>query len=96
MGEVVLVLSKELAHILLIISILCIYTIVTGVWFHGLQRRKVFTPGFVEDLKHDLRQEPNFKDQDISNGWPDQGCNRFSKKLNYKLWYDFNVSQRMH
>jgi hypothetical protein len=29
-------------------------------------------------------------------GYPDMGSGRYSKRLTYKQWYDFNIAQRNH
>ena len=48
--------------------------------------------------------EENFKEEHKTvgdyplpkGGYPDQGNGRYSQKLSYKAWFDFNNSQRVH
>ena len=32
----------------------------------------------------------------LKGGWPDSGEGRYSQKLTYKAWYEFNCSERAH
>ena len=67
-----------------------------GFFFAGKGRGRVFDKNFME--KHFL-EEHNLAtgEKSISkSGLPDMGCGRYSAKLSYKQWYEFNNAQRAH
>ena len=57
--------------------------------------RKVFTKEFMEE--HFGEEHKNATGKEIEKGGaPDMGSGRYSQKLSYKEWYDFNNAQRAH
>ena len=58
-------------------------------------RLKYFTPEFMEQFNEEHKQ--HFPESGASRGgWPDSGDGRYSKKLDYKDWVDFNNKMRVH
>eukprot|EP00347_Sterkiella_histriomuscorum_P011405 403372585 len=69
----------------------------------GKARRKTFTASFMDQFMENHRRELSSTDEGINEpilppvgGYPDAGSGRFSEKLAYKDWYEFNNAQRVH
>jgi len=60
------------------------------------RRKKYFNKEFMEkNFKEEHKKEVG--DYPLpSGGYPDQGNGRYSQKLTYKEWFDFNNAQRVH
>jgi Uncharacterized relative of glutathione S-transferase, MAPEG superfamily len=61
----------------------------------GKLRKKLFTKEFLETnfgAEHKAATGTDI----APGGYPDVGCGRYSQKLSYKDWYDFNNAQRAH
>ena len=67
----------------------------------GGQRSKVFSEQFMQE-KFQTVHERHFKDANTKlgkvpkGGYPDMGSGRYSEKLSYKDWFNFNSAQRVH
>ena len=87
--------------VLLTASLMAFHFILTGFIAAGGRRKKTFTPEFLEK---NFREEHEAafaggseKQKAISKeGYPDTGSGRYSAKLGYKEWFEFNVGQRIH
>ena len=76
---------------LIAIAIQCIFTGFVA----GGGRRKAFSKEFME--KHFGEEHKKaFGGSPPKQGYPDMGNGRFSDKLDYKTWYNFNNRQRAH
>lgn len=69
---------------------------VTGFAIAQKKRMKCFNKKFMEEHfaethKNEVGDAPLPK-----GGYPDQGNGRYSEKLSYKEWFDFNNAQRVH
>ena len=77
-------------------SILALELLLIGFIFPGKARAKAFTKKFMEENFLEEHQAA-IGDRDIGKGgYPDAGNGRYSQKLSYKEWFDFNNAQRAH
>eukprot|EP00347_Sterkiella_histriomuscorum_P012300 403369117 len=90
-----LVLTDDYRYVALIASLIGFQLTVTGFWAGG-QRKKHFTPEFLKDNFQE-EHEKHFPGTQVSKeAYPDMGNGRYSQKLPYKSWYEFNNAQRVH
>jgi len=83
-------------HVYLLITILAIAfeNFITGI-IAGIGRKKVFTKDFMRTNFRETHMA-NFGYGIIQGGYPDMGNGYYSKKLDYKNWFEFNSRQRAH
>ena len=67
----------------------------TGFFFMN-KRKKYFNKEFMEKNFKEVHEKEVGKFSLPTGGYPDQGNGRFSDKLTYAEWYDFNNAQRVH
>jgi glutathione S-transferase len=58
-------------------------------------RKKVFTEEFLKENFGKEHMEA-FNEEIKGEGYPDMGGGKYSQKLSYKQWYEFNSAQRAH
>ena len=81
--------------VLLVSVVIGFQVLVTG-FIVGDKRRKIFKPEFMEQ-NFRLQHEEYFPgEQPNKEGYPDMGNGRYSAKLTYKDWFEFNSAQRIH
>ena len=90
-----IVVPKEFPYIILSLVVLCFECVVISFVVVGSARKKHFNKKFMEQFtvehkKHFPETEPSV------GGWPDAGDGRYSEKLDYKSWVEFNNSMRVH
>ena len=61
----------------------------------GVARGRVFNAEFMKQFD-ELHKAETGEEKAPKGGYPDMGCGRFSEKLSYKDWYEFNLAQRVH
>jgi len=78
----------------LLIGFLCL---LFGFMVAGRKRGQIFTEEYMKKnfLKEHMEAFPNDK-APPKGGYPDMGSGRYSQKLSYKEWYEFNIAQRIH
>ena len=57
-------------------------------------RMQTFNGTFMKKFRD--QHQTDFKTDPPKLGYPDMGCGYYGKKLEYKDWYKFNCSQRIH
>lgn len=86
---------NEYKWVLLVASLISFHYTMTGFWA-GSKRRKTFSKEFMAENFEKEHQEA-FPGQKVPNGgYPDMGNGRYSQKLSYEAWYNFNNAQRSH
>lgn len=90
-----IVVPKEFPYIVLSLVIICFECIVISFVVVGSARYKHFNKKFMEQFS--IEHKKHFPESEPSvGGWPDQGDGRYSEKLDYKSWVEFNNSMRVH
>lgn len=88
-------LPKEFPLVLLAGTILCIECFVISLVVVVPARMRTFTKEFMNQFNEEHKKF--FPDSEPSvGGWPDAGDGRYSDKLPYKQWVEFNNAQRVH
>ena len=87
-------------YVALTASLILFHYVLTSFISAGKTRGRTFTPEFMEQNFKTLH-ERHFTEEGKQKvvpkgGYPDMGSGRFSEKLSYKQWYEFNVAQRIH
>ena len=86
-------------YVALTATLIMFHYTMTGFLVPGAARKKAFTPEFMEQnfkVEHE-RHFGDTKAKDLpKGGYPDMGSGRYSEKLSYKEWFDFNKAQRIH
>ena len=96
MSPIKFTVPKEFPAVLLCCVVLC--CLVWVISFYSVKvRRRIFTPEFLamnfEKDHSTLNQKSKVP---ALGGLPDAGDGRYSKKLEYKEWVEFNNAQRVH
>ena len=87
-------LPKDYPLVVLSCVILCIECFFTGFSIVPA-RMNAFNEKFMSQF--DAEHEKHFPgEKPAVGGWPDDGNGRYSQKLSYKAWYDFNNAMRSH
>ena len=85
----------EFPFILLSIVVICLECVVIGFAVVVPARNKHFNAKFMEQFKEEHKK--SFPDTEPAvGGFPDAGDGRYSEKLDYKSWIEFNNSMRVH
>ena len=88
-----IVLPWEYPFIVLTMIVLCLITFFAG--FASAGHRKHFTPEFMAQWEKEHEEAfPGTKP--ATGGNPDEGEGRYSSKLPYKAWVEFNNAVRVH
>ncbi len=88
-------LHEDYRFVLLTAALVCFHFLITG-FFAGSMRSKLFSKDFME-RNFKTEHERYFPGQDVpKGGYPDMGNGRYSQKLTYKEWFEFNTAQRIH
>ena len=86
-------------YVALVATLIMFQFILTGVIAPGAARGKVFTKEFMEN-NFKTEHERFFTEGKLAEvpkgGYPDMGYGRYSERLSYKDWFNFNVAQRIH
>ena len=86
-------------YVALTAALILFHCSMTGFLVTGPQRKKHFSEEFMKEnfqTEHE-RHFPDGKAKELAKGgYPDMGSGRYSEKLSYKAWYEFNVAQRIH
>jgi len=90
-----IILPKEFPMVLLAGAILCLECFVIGVAVVVPTRLRIFTKEYMSQFTEEHKKY--FPDGEPSaGGWPDAGDGRYSDKLPYKEWVEFNNAMRVH
>jgi glutathione S-transferase len=77
-------------------SLIAFEIMVIGFFVVGRKRSQVFTKSFLKDNFDEEHRSYTHEDIEKSNGYPDMGNGRYSAKLSYLDWLEFNKAQRVH
>ena len=89
------VMPEQFPVTLLCCAVLCFQCFFIGMFVVGGARKKAFTPEFMEQFKEE--HEKAFPGSSpAAGGHPDAGDGRYSDKLSYQQWNEFNVAMRTH
>ena len=84
-------LPKEFPMVLLACTFLCLECWVIGFVVCVPARFKTFNKEFMDTFEDTYKGE-----RPAVGGWPDAGDGRYSNKLDYKSWVEFNNRMRVH
>lgn len=87
--------DKDYKWVLLTASLMLFHFTVTG-FFAGARRSKTFNQEFMDEHFKGTHERFFPGDKVPKGGYPDMGQGRYSEKLDYKTWFEFNVAQRIH
>ena len=93
--------NNDLYRYVALIAVLMVFHFaLTGFLAAGRARSKVFTEDFMKQNFETIHNR-HFPEGHPSHGvpkggYPDAGSGRYSDKLSYKEWFEFNVGQRIH
>ena len=59
-------------------------------------RTKAFNAEFMKQFEEQHAVECSGESKPAVGGWPDNGDGRYSDKLSYRAWFEFNNAQRVH
>lgn len=90
MTQTVLSVSSDHGHLMLSISLLSIECIIFGL-MAGKKRKEIFTSTFMESNFGEEHHQQTNENASRTFGYPDMGSGRYSQKLNYKDWLEFNT-----
>ena len=91
----ILDITDDYRYVLLTASLICFHITITG-FIAGGKRSKAFSKDFMEE-NFKTEHERFFPGQAVpKGGYPDMGNGRYSAKLSYKEWFEFNNLQRIH
>ena len=82
-------------YVALVATLIMLQFLVTGFVAPGRTRGKVFTKEFMEENFKTEHQRfyTEGKSADVpKGGFPDMGSGRYSERLSYKDWFNFNVA----
>lgn len=88
-------LSSEYGYLIISLVLVCIHYIFVMFFFVGRARGKVFTKEFMERNFNEVHRHELGADAP-RGGYPDMGNGRYSERLTYAEWYEFNNAQRAH
>ena len=91
-----LIVPTEYPLVLLACLILTIECFLLGPVVVGPARFKAFNKEFMEQFKEEHQQAFGESSEPAVGGWPDGGDGRYSQKLSYKAWVEFNNCMRVH
>ena len=81
---------------LLIVLTFALYVTLVGFKFGGGGRKNTFHFEVMHNFADDHKDAFGEGNELSEAGYPDNGSGRYSKKLSYKEWFDFNSDQRIH
>ena len=91
-----IVLPTEYPLILLAAVILTIECFMLGPLLIGPTRFRIFNKEFMEQFKEEHEKAFGKGTEPAVGGFPDCGDGRYSEKLEYKSWVEFNNAMRVH
>ena len=89
------VVPEQFPVTLLCCAILCVECFGCGMYIGMKARPRTFTKEHMEQFKEE-HQKAFPKGEPAVGGWPDAGDGRYSDKLPYKTWVEFNNAMRVH
>ena len=93
MGAITL--NNEHGYVLLTSAALAVQCLLTGFLIAGFTRVRIFKKEFLEKNFGEEHKKV-FGEEVPKHGNPDMGTGRYSDKLSYKDWFNFNTAQRVH
>ena len=91
-----IVLPSEYPLVLLAGVILCIECFMLGPALIGPTRFRIFNREFMAQFKEEHEKAFGEGKEPAAGGFPDCGDGRYSEKLDYKSWVEFNNAMRVH
>ena len=90
MAPLTFIIVDDYRYVLLVAALICFHVTVTG--FFAGSKRKMFSPEFMEQ-NFKTEHERFFPGDNVpKGGYPDMGNGRYSDKLTYAQWFEFNVA----
>ena len=91
-------LDKDFVYVLAAVMTINVHCMFVGFVLGGGGRSKAFQHDDFMEKYFGKEHEAAFgKAHAVSKqGYPDAGCGRYSKKLTYRQWFDYNLGQRAH
>lgn len=87
---------EDYRWVMLVASIMMFELTITG-FVGGGGRKKTFSDAFIKEHFEEKHKEAFPDGRPLpKEGYPDTGSGKFSEKLAYKDWYEFNSRQRAH
>ena len=90
-----LIVPDDYGFVLLAIFGMTVVYFLIGMIFVNVARKKTFTQEFMEKNFADEHKKA-FGAAAPKGGYPDMGYGRYSQRLSYEDWYNFNNAQRVH
>ena len=93
-------LPDEYPWVMLVAGLIAFEVIIVGFLGPGRLRGKIFNKHFMEQnfgsmiMGDPVLKRDNF--DELKSGYPDMGCGKYSEKLSYEDWVNFNKAQRGH
>ena len=84
----------EYGAVLMVALTICIYVTLVGFIYGGKTRGDTFDFETMFEFSEEHKKAFGKDTEPDKNGYPDNGSGRYSKKLDYKAWYEFNAFQR--
>ena len=92
---ITLKIQDDYRYVLLTAILICFHVTITG-FIVGSKRSKTFSKQFMEE-NFKIEHERHFPGDKLpAGGYPDMGSGRYSAKLSYKDWFEFNNAMRVH
>lgn len=92
----VLTLPAKYGWVLLASAAIGFQCFAVGFALSSSRRRKHFNKEFLQSNFGEVHKKEIGEEKIPSGGYPDQGNGRYSEKLSYQAWFDFNNAQRVH
>lgn len=90
-----LLLPSSYPYVLLSATLIGAQCYMTGFVVPQSKRKKLFNEEFLQKNFGDEHKK-EFGTKVPAQGYPDTGNGRYSEKLSYKDWFEFNNAQRVH
>ena len=93
---VVLTIPENYGLVLFMALNLALFVTLAGFFLGGGGRKKAFTPEVLSKFEDDHTKAFGKDSKVDKQGYPDNGCSRYSKAMPYKQWFEYNKGQRTH
>ena len=80
--------------VMMVVLTICLFVTLVGFSYGGTTRPDTFDFETMYNFSEEHKKAFGKDTEPDKNGYPDNGSGRYSKKLGYKEWYEFNANQR--
>ena len=84
----------EYGAVMMVVLTICLFVTIVGFIYGGSTRKDTFDFETMYSFSEEHKKAFGKDTEPDNMGYPDNGSGRYSKKLSYKEWYDFNANQR--